>query len=122
MDRNSPSPAVPAAGGPRPDFALRGGAWFAVLGPLLVLDGDVPVDLPRGRLRVLLAALLRRAGKAVPADELAEVVWDGAPPRQAGLGRHLRAPPRAVPGTVGARTSRAATLRGVLRPCGHHDE
>ncbi|HXS61907.1 MAG TPA: BTAD domain-containing putative transcriptional regulator [Streptosporangiaceae bacterium] len=32
------------------------------------------------RQRVLLAALLVRANRVVPADELAEIVWDGAPP------------------------------------------
>ncbi len=54
--------------------------WFGVLGPLLVRDGETPVDLPKGRQRVLLAALLAHAGRPVPADTLAEVVWDGAPP------------------------------------------
>jgi DNA-binding SARP family transcriptional activator/Tfp pilus assembly protein PilF len=53
---------------------------FAILGPLLVHDGETPVDVPRGRQRVLLAALLLYAGNPVPADALAEVVWDGAPP------------------------------------------
>jgi DNA-binding SARP family transcriptional activator/tetratricopeptide (TPR) repeat protein len=54
--------------------------WFGVLGPLLVRDGDVVVGVPASRQRVLLAALLVHAGKAVPADALAEVIWDGAPP------------------------------------------
>jgi DNA-binding SARP family transcriptional activator len=54
--------------------------WLAVLGPLLVHDGDTPVDVPRGRLRVLLAALLLQAGTPVAADALADVVWDGSPP------------------------------------------
>ncbi len=53
--------------------------WLAVLGPLLVHDGQRPVDVPRGRLRVLLAALLLQAGNPVAADRLAELVWDGAP-------------------------------------------
>ncbi|HEX3924501.1 MAG TPA: BTAD domain-containing putative transcriptional regulator [Streptosporangiaceae bacterium] len=54
--------------------------WFGVLGPLLVRDGDVVVGVPASRQRVLLAALLVHAGKAVPADALAEVIWAGAPP------------------------------------------
>ena len=54
--------------------------WLAILGPLLVHDGESPVDVPRGRLRVLLAALLLNAGNPVAADTLAEVMWDGAPP------------------------------------------
>jgi DNA-binding SARP family transcriptional activator/tetratricopeptide (TPR) repeat protein len=54
--------------------------WFGVLGPLLVRDEDTQVAVPKGRQRVLLAALLMHAGQLVPADVLAEVVWDGSPP------------------------------------------
>jgi DNA-binding SARP family transcriptional activator/tetratricopeptide (TPR) repeat protein len=54
--------------------------WFGVLGPLLVRDGDSVVDISARRQRVLLAALLMRAGAVVPADALAEFLWDGAPP------------------------------------------
>ena len=60
--------------------------WFGVLGPLLVRDGESVIGLPLGRQRVLLAALLMRAGAVVSADALAEVVWDGAPPGGAGRG------------------------------------
>ena len=54
--------------------------WFAILGPLLVHDGEIQVDVPNGRRRVLLAALLMHTGNPVPAGALAEVVWDGSPP------------------------------------------
>jgi DNA-binding SARP family transcriptional activator/Tfp pilus assembly protein PilF len=54
--------------------------WFAILGPLLVHDGETQVDVPKGRQRVLLAALLLQAGKPVAADALAEMVWDQASP------------------------------------------
>ena len=54
--------------------------WFAILGPLLVHDGETPVDVPKGRQRALLVALLLQAGKPVSADALAEVMWDRAPP------------------------------------------
>jgi DNA-binding SARP family transcriptional activator/tetratricopeptide (TPR) repeat protein len=54
--------------------------WFGILGPLLVRDGDVVVEVPAARQRALLAALLLRAGRPVPADVLAEIVWDGMPP------------------------------------------
>ncbi len=37
--------------------------WFAVLGPLLVHDGNAFVDVPKGRQRALLAALLLQTGK-----------------------------------------------------------
>lgn len=54
---------------------------FSLLGPLEVTDSSGSQVAPGGpRLRVLLAALLLRAGLPVPAGELAEVVWDGAPP------------------------------------------
>jgi DNA-binding SARP family transcriptional activator len=54
---------------------------FSLLGPLVVAgDSDDQVVLGGPRLRVLLAALLLRAGVPVPADELAEVMWDGSPP------------------------------------------
>jgi DNA-binding SARP family transcriptional activator len=57
---------------------------FAVLGPLLVSgDGDGEIPLAAGRLRVLLAALVVRANRVVAVDELAEIVWDGAPPAEA---------------------------------------
>jgi DNA-binding SARP family transcriptional activator/tetratricopeptide (TPR) repeat protein len=59
--------------------------WLAVLGPLLVHDGETPVDVPRGRQRVLLAALMLHAGSPVAAGALAEVVWDGSPPSGAAV-------------------------------------
>jgi DNA-binding SARP family transcriptional activator/tetratricopeptide (TPR) repeat protein len=54
--------------------------WFAILGPLLVHDGNAVVGVPAARQRALLAILLMRAGSVVPADALAELVWDGTPP------------------------------------------
>jgi DNA-binding SARP family transcriptional activator/Tfp pilus assembly protein PilF len=62
--------------------------WFGILGPLLVRDGDVVVGVAAARQRVVLAALLVHAGSVVPAHELAELVWDGAPP--AGAATTLR--------------------------------
>jgi DNA-binding SARP family transcriptional activator len=59
--------------------------WFAILGPLLVHDGETSVEVPKGRQRVLLAALLLNARKPVPADVLADVVWDGIPPSGAAV-------------------------------------
>ena len=53
---------------------------FGVLGPLLVSTGESAIAVPGVRARVLLAALLLRTGQAVPADTLAEIVWDGSPP------------------------------------------
>ena len=55
---------------------------FGVLGPLQVVAGDSeePRMISAARLRALLAVLLWRANQPVSADELAELVWDGAPP------------------------------------------
>ena len=58
---------------------------FAVLGSLQATAGDSeePGVISAPRLRALLAVLLWRANQPVPADELAELVWDGAPPEGA---------------------------------------
>jgi DNA-binding SARP family transcriptional activator/tetratricopeptide (TPR) repeat protein len=50
---------------------------FCLLGPLLVRRGQTVVRLPTGKQRVLLAALLLDANRAVSIDELAEAVWEG---------------------------------------------
>jgi DNA-binding SARP family transcriptional activator len=79
--------------------------WLAVLGPLLVHDGEAQVDVPKGRLRVLLAALLMHAGSPVAADALAEMVWAGSPPAGAPvtLRSHVLRLRRALGPQVGAR-------------------
>ena len=58
---------------------------FGVLGSLQATAGDSeePGVISAPRLRALLAVLLWRANQPVPADELAELVWDGAPPEGA---------------------------------------
>ncbi|MET9228740.1 AfsR/SARP family transcriptional regulator [Lentzea sp. NPDC003310] len=53
---------------------------YRVLGPLEVLRDGVPVAVPAGRCRVLLATLLLRPNRFVSVDELVERLWDGAPP------------------------------------------
>jgi DNA-binding SARP family transcriptional activator/tetratricopeptide (TPR) repeat protein len=55
---------------------------FGVLGPLQVITGDAVEPEPglTSRLRTLLAVLLWRPNQPMPVDELAELVWDGAPP------------------------------------------
>lgn len=57
---------------------------LGIIGPLFVADDDgQQIRLAAGRQRALLAALLVRANRIVPVDELAELVWDGDPPRGA---------------------------------------
>jgi DNA-binding SARP family transcriptional activator len=79
--------------------------WFGVLGPVLVSDGDSAVGVRAPLQRVLLAALLVRAGEVVPADALAEAVWDGAPPGGAEitLRSHVSRLRRVLGPTAGAR-------------------
>jgi DNA-binding SARP family transcriptional activator len=53
---------------------------FGLLGPLVVRADGSPVVVSAGKQRVLLAALLLRAGQVVPAAELAGFVWEGSAP------------------------------------------
>jgi DNA-binding SARP family transcriptional activator len=60
--------------------------WFGLLGRLSVRDDDgVELPIAGARQRELLVALLMRAGRIVPAGELAEIVWSGAPPDRAAV-------------------------------------
>jgi DNA-binding SARP family transcriptional activator/tetratricopeptide (TPR) repeat protein len=75
--------------------------YFRVLGSMAVEgSGGQPLQLKGLRQRAVLAALLIEAGRPVSADELADLVWDGEPPRQAA-------------GTLHAYLSR---LRRILEP------
>jgi DNA-binding SARP family transcriptional activator len=53
---------------------------FGLLGPLTVRAGGVPVLVPQGKQRTLLAALLLNAGQVVSLDNLEEALWDVSPP------------------------------------------
>jgi DNA-binding SARP family transcriptional activator len=79
--------------------------WFAILGPLLVHDGEAEVDVPSGRQRVLLAVLVLHAGKPVAAGALAESMWDESPPPGVGvtLRSHVLRLRRALGPRAGAR-------------------
>ena len=83
---------------------------FAVLGALEVCRDGVSVPLPSGRRRAVLAALLVRAGRPVPADALVEAAW----------GDELPADPRPALHTVLSRL-RGALGDGVLHagPAGY---
>ncbi len=54
--------------------------WVGVLGPLMIRSEGAEVLVPAPKQRVILAALALRAGQVVSYDELAETIWDGAPP------------------------------------------
>ena len=59
------------------------GIRFGILGPMQVTDGPQTRPVGGARQRIVLGALLERANQPVPAEQLAEVVWDGAPPHGA---------------------------------------
>ena len=70
---------------------------FALLGPLTATGpAGEQLTVPGPRQRVLLAVLLLHANRPVPADTLAELVWDGRPPAD---GRGLQA--RTIPTPFG---------------------
>jgi DNA-binding SARP family transcriptional activator/Tfp pilus assembly protein PilF len=52
---------------------------IGLLGPLQVRCDGVTVAIPAGKQRALLAALLLQAGRRVPADQLAELLWSPPP-------------------------------------------
>jgi DNA-binding SARP family transcriptional activator len=57
---------------------------WAILGTMLITDdAGTEIPLPEGRVRVVAAVLVMRANRVVPTGELAELVWDGAPPAAA---------------------------------------
>src|SRR5215469_2767907 len=58
---------------------------FGMLGPMLVHDGDGFIDIQAPRQRTVLAALLVQAGRPVPAEKLANALWDEGPPDAAAV-------------------------------------
>ena len=56
---------------------------FALLGPLCVRQDGALVQVPHGKQRILLAALLLNAGRVVSADDLTDTLWESAPPASA---------------------------------------
>jgi len=56
---------------------------FRLLGSLLIDDGTRIYTVDSAKQRVLLTALLLRAGQTVLKERLADVLWDGIPPQSA---------------------------------------
>jgi DNA-binding SARP family transcriptional activator len=54
-----------------------------MLGPLTVRCGEKSLTVPRGKQRVLLAALLLEANRIVPISALSDAMWGSAPPPSA---------------------------------------
>ena len=53
--------------------------WLGVLGPLLIRHDDTTIEVPAGKQRVVLGALLARPNQVVSFDALADVVWESGP-------------------------------------------
>jgi DNA-binding SARP family transcriptional activator len=56
---------------------------FRILGPLEVMDGQAAIALGGPRQRALLVALLLRAGRVVPTDQLVDELYGDDPPKTA---------------------------------------
>jgi DNA-binding SARP family transcriptional activator len=59
-----------------------------MLGPLVVVDGDRHLALPRGHARALLALLALRAGEVVSTERLIDQLWGPTPPPTAAKALH----------------------------------
>jgi predicted ATPase/DNA-binding SARP family transcriptional activator len=57
---------------------------FRVLGPLEVVSGDAPIEVPGAKPRALLGLLLVHVNRVVSADRLVEELWEGLPPKSPG--------------------------------------
>jgi DNA-binding SARP family transcriptional activator/tetratricopeptide (TPR) repeat protein len=84
---------------------MGAGVEICLLGPLQVRCDGVVVAVGAGKQRALLAALLLQAGRVVPADQLAELLWAPGPP-----------PPTAPV----ALRNYVMRLRHALGPAGQH--
>jgi DNA-binding SARP family transcriptional activator/tetratricopeptide (TPR) repeat protein len=64
---------------------MAAGMAFCLLGPLTVRVDGAAVRIPRGKQRVILAALLLHADQTVTADRLAELLWCPVRPSSAAV-------------------------------------
>lgn len=78
------------------------GAAFGILGPLTVVVDDVEVAPSAAKERALLALLVVRAGRVVPADQLIEELWPDTEPDRARRTLQVR----------------VAAVRKLLQTCG----
>lgn len=67
-------------GSPEPVTAADARLEVRILGPTEVLRGGVPVELPRGRSRGLLALLALEAARTVSTERLIRELWGSSPP------------------------------------------
>ncbi|MGY1693876.1 BTAD domain-containing putative transcriptional regulator [Geodermatophilus sp. SYSU D00814] len=65
-----------------------GGLWIGVLGHLELRRDGVPVPIGARLQRAALTVLTVEAGRLVPADRLADLLWNGAPPPKVAASVH----------------------------------
>ncbi|WP_095757070.1 AfsR/SARP family transcriptional regulator [Streptomyces xinghaiensis] len=56
---------------------------FGILGPLIVRQAGVPLELGTPKVRLLLAVLLHKPGRPISEDSLTEALWGDEPPKSA---------------------------------------
>jgi DNA-binding SARP family transcriptional activator/Tfp pilus assembly protein PilF len=56
-------------------------AWVGVLGPLLVLRGEHPIDIGATKVRCLLGLLAIQPGQPVTREQIVDVLWSDRPPK-----------------------------------------
>ena len=78
---------------------------LGVLGPLSIRVDGVAIPVPAAKQRAVLGTLLVRANQVVSFEELAEIVWDGSPPRaaRATVGNYVKRLRHALGPAIGAR-------------------
>ncbi|MEU2506617.1 AfsR/SARP family transcriptional regulator [Streptomyces sp. NPDC007863] len=88
---------------------------IGVLGPLAVLDGGVPIDIPGEKVRAIMATLALSPGVTVSSFDLLGELWGERPPRSAAnsLQGHVARLRRAL-----VQHSGKETMRGLIRTSG----
>lgn len=81
------------------------GLEFGVLGPVRAGEDGVPLAVPAGKQRLLLAVLLARANRPVPAGTIVQTLWPGeaTPGSRASLHNHVMRLRRTLGATASAR-------------------
>ncbi len=87
---------------------------FRILGPLEVLEGDLPVPLPGPRQRSLLALLLLHANEVVSSDRLVDELWTHEDPESGSAA--LQASVSRLRKALGGGSELLATVAARLRP------
>ena len=94
------------------------GLEFGVLGPVRASENGVPLAVPAGKQRLLLAVLLARANRPVPAGTIVQTLWPGeaTPGSRASLHNHVMRLRRTLGATASARVCQAVARSAPALP------